>query len=49
MSYTQYLVEYLGPLLINPLFFFYGHDIAYRFLPAPYNSVAPVRHSKMQM
>ncbi|KAL7009680.1 3-oxo-5a-steroid 4- dehydrogenase [Cystobasidiomycetes sp. EMM_F5] len=50
MSYRGvYLLEYFGPLFIHPLFFFYGHQILYRFLPSPYNTVGPFTHSKMQL
>jgi very-long-chain enoyl-CoA reductase len=46
---TVFVVEYIGPLFIHPLFFFFGHQILYQFLPKPWNSNAPFTHSKMQM
>ena len=46
---TVFVVEYFGPLIIHPLFFFFGHQIIYQYLPKPWNSNAPFAHSKMQM
>lgn len=46
---TVFVVEYIGPLFIHPLFFFFGHQLLYQFLPKPWNSNAPFTHSKMQM
>lgn len=49
LSLPQFLLEYFGPLFIHPLFFHYGHDILYKYLPKSYASTAPFGHSKMQM
>lgn len=44
-----FLLEYFGPLFIHPLFFHYGHDLLYKYLPKTYASSAPFGHSKMQI